>query len=155
MHNVTCILLLTQFFANEKDSYQWNNVGIRSEILSLARKVRPSGPRSARVIRLRRDTTRRVFPFSLGGWPSPLLTASVVPRKQSPGSELAQRRGRPPPWRHTRLTSSRYVTLCSSTRRRMQEAYHFSLFLSLCLSSSIFLLWLILRFTYLCHLRWL
>jgi len=42
----------------------------RSEILSLARKVRPSGPRSARVIRLRRDTTRRGFPFSLGGWPS-------------------------------------------------------------------------------------
>ncbi|KOC69884.1 hypothetical protein WH47_09102 [Habropoda laboriosa] len=27
----------------------------------------------------------------------PLLTVSAVPRKQSPGSELAQRRGRPPP----------------------------------------------------------
>lgn len=47
-----------------------NDVATRSEILSPARKVRPSGPRSARAIRLRRDTTRRVFPFSLDAWPS-------------------------------------------------------------------------------------
>lgn len=57
-------------FLQKRDSYLQNDVGTRSEILSLARKVRPSGPRSTRVIRLRRDTTRRVFPFLLGGWPS-------------------------------------------------------------------------------------
>lgn len=62
--------MLARFLASRKDSYQQNDVGTRSEILSLTRKMRPSGPRSARVIRLRRDTTRRVFPFSLGGWPS-------------------------------------------------------------------------------------
>jgi len=75
LHNVTYILHLhitplARFLASEKDSYQRNDVGTRSEILSSTRKVRPSGPRSAHVIRLRRDTTRRVFPFSLGGWPS-------------------------------------------------------------------------------------
>jgi len=75
------------------------------------------------------------------------LTASAVPRKQSPGSELAQRRGRPPPWRHTRLTSSRYVTLRSSRQDVGCRKPTISLCFSLCLSPSIFLLCLSFRFT--------
>lgn len=69
----------------------------------------------ARYGRRERDTMGRVC--SLASWLAarPLLTVSAVPRKQSPGSELAQRRGRPPPWRHTPLTSSRYVTFADET----------------------------------------
>lgn len=81
-------------------------------------------------VEIRRDGS------SLSRWLAgrPLLTASAVPRKQSPGSELAQRRGRPPPWRHTPLTSSRYVMFLDETSDAGSLPF-LSVSLSLCLSA--------------------
>lgn len=108
------------------------DVGTRSEMLSLARKMRPSGPRSARVIRLRRDTTRRVFPFSLGGWPSFVdglrRSTETVARKRASATKRT-------PTTVTSYTTD-FISLCYVPRRDVGcRKPTISLRFSLCLSA--------------------
>lgn len=111
---------------------------------SSARKVRPSGPRSARMIRLRRDTTRRVFPFSLAGWPSFVdglrRSTETVARKRASATKRT-------PTTVTSYTTD-FISLCYVPRRDVGcRKPTISLCFSLCLSA-----YLLRSFSYVPHL---